>query len=79
MFRRAQLLLVSIAVAMGVLAVLTALIFGHPLVDPDGFLGPGWLRLPLLLGLAFGIDLVPARCGSRACTPAACARSGGRG
>jgi hypothetical protein len=58
-YRRAQLLLVSIAVAMGILAVLTALIFGHPLVDPDGFLGPSWLRLPLLLALAFGIDLVP--------------------
>ncbi|MGA8249036.1 MAG: phosphatase PAP2 family protein [Nocardioides sp.] len=59
MFRRAQLLLVSIAIGMGVLAVLTAVTFGHPLVDPDGFLGPSWLRFPLLLSLAFGIDLVP--------------------
>ena len=29
------------------------------LVDPEGFLGPSWLRLPLLVGAAFALDLVP--------------------
>jgi hypothetical protein len=59
MFRRAHVLMISIAVSMGALAILAAVIFGHPLVDPDGFLGPSAIRLPLLLSLAFLVDLVP--------------------
>lgn len=51
--------MVSIAVGMGLLAILTSIVFGHPLVDPDGFIGPSWLRLPTVLALGFGIDLVP--------------------
>jgi hypothetical protein len=58
-FRRAQLLMISIAVGMGVLAVLTAIVFSKTLIDPDGFIGPSYLRLPTILGLAFAIDLVP--------------------
>ena len=38
---------------MGALAVITALALDKPLVDPEGFLGPSWLRLPLLLLGAF--------------------------
>ena len=49
----------SIAVSMGVLAVLAAVIFDAKLVDPDGFIGPSYLRLPTVLALGFGIDLVP--------------------
>jgi hypothetical protein len=49
----------SIAVGMGVLAVLGAVIFDAELVDPDGFIGPSYLRLPTVLALGFGIDLVP--------------------
>ena len=41
-YRRAYALLVGIAVLMGVLAVLTALLQDKRLVDPDGFLGPSW-------------------------------------
>jgi hypothetical protein len=52
-------LLISIAVSMGALAILASIVLGHPLVDPDGFLGPSSIRLPLLLTLAFLIDLVP--------------------
>ncbi len=59
MFRRAHILMISIAVVMGVTALGVGIVFDKPLVDPDGFLGPGWLRLPLLLSLAFLIDLVP--------------------
>src|SRR3954468_16924843 len=51
--------MISIAVAMGILAVLTSIIFGHPLVDPDGFIGPSYLRLPTILALAFLLDLLP--------------------
>jgi PAP2 superfamily len=44
---------------MGVLAVLGAVIFDAKLVDPDGFIGPSYLRLPTVLALGFGIDLIP--------------------
>jgi hypothetical protein len=58
-FRRAHLLLGSIALSMGLLAVIGALAFNAKLVDPDGFIGPSYLRLPTILALGFGIDLVP--------------------
>ena len=32
---------------MGALALTASLILDRPLVDPEGFLGPSWLRLPL--------------------------------
>ena len=34
---------------MGGLALLTSFSLDKRLVDPEGFLGPSWLRLPLLL------------------------------
>jgi hypothetical protein len=49
----------SIAVSMGVLAVLGAVIFDAKLVDPDGFIGPSYLRLPTVVALGFAIDLIP--------------------
>jgi len=58
-FRRAQILMVSIALGMGVLAVLGAVIFDAKLVDPDGFIGPSYLRLPTVVALGFAIDLIP--------------------
>jgi hypothetical protein len=58
-FRRAHILMASIAVCMGVLAILGSVIFDARLVDPDGFIGPSYLRLPTVLALGFGIDLVP--------------------
>jgi hypothetical protein len=51
--------MVSIAVGMGILAVLGSVIFDAKLVDPDGFIGPSYLRLPTVLALGFGIDLIP--------------------
>ena len=59
MYRRAYALLVGIAVVMGALAVIAAISLDKKLVDPEGFLGPSWLRLPLLLTAAFALDLVP--------------------
>lgn len=60
MYRRAYALLVGNAVLMGVLAILVAIIYDKRLVDPEGaFLGPSWARLPMLLGAALALDLVP--------------------
>ena len=60
MYRRAYALLVGNAVLMGALAVVVAVVYDKRLVDPEGsFLGPSWLRLPLLLGLALALDFVP--------------------
>ncbi len=44
---------------MGALAIVTALSVDKRLADPDGFLGPSWLRLPMLVGGAFLADLLP--------------------
>jgi membrane-associated phospholipid phosphatase len=44
---------------MGVLAIVVSQILGYPLRDPDGFLGPAWVRLPMLVLLGFAIDIVP--------------------
>ncbi len=51
--------MVTIAVFMGTLAVITSQAVGHPLRDPDGFLGPAWVRLPILCLLAFVADILP--------------------
>jgi hypothetical protein len=44
---------------MGALALAAAFVLDRPLVDPEGFLGPAWLRLPLLVLGAFLLDLLP--------------------
>ena len=59
MYRRAYVLLIATAVVMGLLAITTAAILDKRLADPEGFLGPSWLRLPLLLSGAFLADLLP--------------------
>ncbi len=51
--------MVTIAVVMGALAVITGQALGFPLRDPDGFLGPAWVRAPLLILGAFVADIVP--------------------
>lgn len=43
----------------GLLAVIASVSLGLPLRDPEGFLGPAWIRLPLLLLGAFLADVVP--------------------
>ena len=59
MYRRAYVLLIGIAVTMGTLAIVTSQAIDRPLADPEGFLGPSWLRLPLLLTGAFLADMLP--------------------
>ena len=41
--------MVAIAVVMGTLAFIVSRVVDYPLRDPDGFLGPAWVRLPLLV------------------------------
>lgn len=57
--RHAYGLLVGIALLTGALAVVVGASLGQPLRDPEGFLGPTWLRIPLLLLGAFLADLLP--------------------
>ena len=60
MYRRAYALLVGNAVVMGGLAILVAIVYDKRLIDPEGsFLGPSWLRLPLLLFGALLLDMLP--------------------
>jgi len=57
--RRAYTVLVGTAVVMSVIAVTTSLALGQGLKDPDGSLGPSYVRLPLMLVGAFLADVVP--------------------
>ena len=59
MNRRPYGLLVGVAVVMGVAAFAASRISGQPLQDPDGSLGPSWLKMPILLSFAFVIDVLP--------------------
>jgi hypothetical protein len=57
--RRAYVLVVANAALIGVLAIVVSRALGYPLRDPDGFLGPAWVRMPMLIAIAFGVDIVP--------------------
>jgi len=57
--RRAYAMLVSVALIMGTLCVICSQSLGYPIRDPDGFLGPAWIRLPLLVLGAFVADILP--------------------
>jgi membrane-associated phospholipid phosphatase len=50
---------VGLAIGMGVVAIIAANALDEPLRDPDGFLGPAWVRLPAMLLGAFLLDVVP--------------------
>ena len=58
-YRRAYVLLVGVASSMGLIAVVLALVVDRRLADPEGFLGPAWVRLPMLILGAFLLDLLP--------------------
>src|SRR5215218_7275432 len=49
----------TVAVATGAAAIVCALVLGLPLRDPDGFLGPTYVRLPLIAALMLAADVVP--------------------
>lgn len=60
MYRRAYTLLIGTAAIMLGLAIFTAVKLDRRLLDPEGsFLGPSYIRLPLLLIGALLLDLLP--------------------
>lgn len=59
MYRRAHVLLITVAVVMVALAIFASLALHKQLVDPESFLGPLVLRLPLFVSVALFCDLVP--------------------
>jgi hypothetical protein len=59
-YRRAYALMVGLAVGMGGLAVVASVALDKTLADPEGsFLGPSYIRLPLLLLGALLLDMLP--------------------
>ncbi|QLQ09582.1 MAG: phosphatase PAP2 family protein [Nocardioidaceae bacterium] len=56
---RAYGLLLFVAIGMGIVAVVVSKALDEPLRDPDGFLGPAWVRLPAMVAAAFLIDVIP--------------------
>lgn len=58
-YRHAYALLIGIATAMALLAVIVARVVDRQIVDPDGFLGPAVVRVPLLILGAFLLDMLP--------------------
>ena len=49
----------ALALALAGAAVVVALAYDLPLRDPDGVAGPTYVRLPIILLLAFLTDVVP--------------------
>jgi hypothetical protein len=52
-------LAIAVAVATALTAVVCAVVLGLPLRDPDGFLGPTYVRLPVIAALMIAVDVVP--------------------
>ena len=50
---------VALSVVVGVTAVVVSSYFGVPLRDPEGFLGPAYVRLPLIAFLFFASAIIP--------------------
>src|SRR3712207_313327 len=50
---------VAVALVTSGFAVVCALALGLPLRDPDGFLGPTYVRLPIIGALMLAADVVP--------------------
>jgi membrane-associated phospholipid phosphatase len=48
-----------VSLSFGGLTLLTAALTGLPLRDPEGFLGPSYVRLPLIAALMMALDVVP--------------------
>ncbi|MDQ3273652.1 MAG: phosphatase PAP2 family protein [Actinomycetota bacterium] len=59
MAKRAYGLAVALAVVMGVLTVATAWALDLPVRDPDGALGPSYVRLPGIVLICFVADVIP--------------------
>jgi membrane-associated phospholipid phosphatase len=49
----------AVSLGFGAITVVAALLTGLPLRDPDGFLGPSYVRLPLIVVAMIALDIVP--------------------
>lgn len=63
----------AVALTVGALVLGVSLVADLPLRDPDGLLGPSYVRLPALAALALAADVVP-RTLLRARRPGSCRR-----
>lgn len=52
--------IICVAVITMIAAIAASVHTGVPLRDPEGFLGPAYIRLPLIAALLFAVGLVPA-------------------
>src|SRR4028119_1960966 len=59
MVRRPYLVAVVVAALTMGLAILGSITLDRPIRDPDGVLGPSWVRLPLIVLVFFLADVVP--------------------
>lgn len=59
MMRRAYGFAVGLALAVGILAWVASYRYNLPLRDPDGFAGPSYVRLPLIVFVFYLADVVP--------------------
>lgn len=50
---------VLLSVSVGATAIAASKILGLPIRDPDGFLGPSYVRLPLIVLLFFSVSIIP--------------------
>ncbi len=57
--RHVYALAVAVAVVTGAVAVVCAVVLGQPVRDPDGFLGPTYVRLPLIAAVLLALDVLP--------------------
>ncbi|CAN5157779.1 hypothetical protein BH24ACT12_BH24ACT12_23910 [soil metagenome] len=60
MARRYFVFACTVAAVTGILAVLGALVLDLPLRDPDGFVGPAYIRLPTIVVVFLLLDIAPA-------------------
>ncbi|QCC78302.1 inositol phosphorylceramide synthase [Nocardioides daphniae] len=58
-YRRAYVVLIGTTALMGIIALVMSVALDRKFVDPEGFLGPSWLRLPLLVLAALLADMLP--------------------
>lgn len=57
---RPYVFIICVAVLTMIAAIAASLHTGVPLRDPEGFLGPAYIRLPLIAILLFAVGLIPA-------------------
>jgi membrane-associated phospholipid phosphatase len=60
MVKRPYVVACTVAMATGLLAVVGALALDLPFRDPDGFIGPAYIRLPAIVAFFLLLDIAPS-------------------